>query len=112
MSMEGIYSFGPLVSLGVTAPFLYFMLYIPPTVFFWQKKEMSADWDPDNSWALLFNWMKWVLFPTYLDFLRGKNLARLKSAANFLLSATGRRVHRQFLTSQKRPILEAQKEIA
>lgn len=34
MSMEGIYSFGPLVSLCVTAPFLYFMLYIPPTVFF------------------------------------------------------------------------------
>lgn len=33
MSMEGIY-LGPLGPLCVTAPFLYFTLYILPTVFF------------------------------------------------------------------------------
>lgn len=89
MSMEGIYSFAPLVSLCVTAPFLYFMLRVLPTIFFWQKKEKSVDWGPENLWALLFNWMKWVLFPTYLDFLWGENLAPLKSVANFRVSTTG-----------------------
>ena len=110
MSMEGIYSFGPLVSLCVTAPFLYFMLHILPTVLFWQKKEMSVDWGPENVWALLFNWMKWVLFPTYLHFLWGENLAPLKSVAIFLLSTTRWRVRKWSLTSWWCCMLEAQKK--
>lgn len=43
----------------------FFILYV--TAFLWQEKEMSEDWDPENVWALLFNWINKYYFPLTLS---------------------------------------------